>query len=112
MRCPEGAAFVRLEVHKGPTEEGQRDSFLFLAEIGFPLPIRVIGEMLGVPEPERAQFRQLVGDVTGILELSPTPEQNRLCSRPSRKRPSPTTTNKNPTMIWPPSGILLPMTNH
>jgi cytochrome P450 len=46
-----------------------------LEAVAFPLPVTVIGEMLGVPEPDRGQFRQLVRDVTAIFEMKPTPEQ-------------------------------------
>ena len=35
----------------------------------------VIGEMLGVPEPDRAQFRDLVRDLVAILEMQPSAEQ-------------------------------------
>jgi cytochrome P450 len=42
--------------------------------VAFPLPVTVIGEMLGVPEPDRAQFRQLVADLVAIFEVKPTPE--------------------------------------
>jgi len=46
-----------------------------MSALGFPLPVTIIGEMLGVPAPDRAQFRQLVGDVLAILEVRPTQEQ-------------------------------------
>ncbi len=46
-----------------------------LDAVGFPLPVRIIGEMLGVPEPDRAQFRGLVRDLVAILEMQPTAEQ-------------------------------------
>ena len=42
--------------------------------VAFPLPVTVIGEMLGVPAPDRPPFRALVADVVAILELKPTPE--------------------------------------
>jgi cytochrome P450 len=45
-----------------------------IEDFAFPLPVNVIGEMLGVPEPDRAQFRQLVGDLVAILEVGPTDE--------------------------------------
>src|SRR3990172_478201 len=33
-----------------------------LEMVGFPLPVTIIGEMLGVPDADRAQFRGLVRD--------------------------------------------------
>ncbi len=46
-----------------------------LEAVGFPLPVTIIGEMLGVPEVDRAQFRELVGDLVAIFEMQPTDEQ-------------------------------------
>ncbi len=46
-----------------------------MSALGFPLPVTIIGEMLGVPAPDRAQFRKLVADVLTILEVRPTTEQ-------------------------------------
>ncbi|HXQ21632.1 MAG TPA: cytochrome P450 [Candidatus Acidoferrales bacterium] len=46
-----------------------------LEAVGFPLPVTIIGEMLGVPEIDRAQFRDLVRDLVVILEMQPTPDQ-------------------------------------
>jgi cytochrome P450 len=43
--------------------------------VGFPLPVRVIGELVGVPEADRDQFRSLVRDAATSLEPGLTPEQ-------------------------------------
>ncbi|MGI5237524.1 cytochrome P450 [Dactylosporangium sp. CA-139066] len=45
----------------------------FVAAFAFPLPVAVIGELLGVPAADRAQFQTLVRDWTQILERI-TPE--------------------------------------
>ena len=42
--------------------------------VAFPLPVSVIGQMLGVPAPDRPPFRALVADVVAILEVRPTAE--------------------------------------
>jgi len=46
-----------------------------LEAVGFPLPVTIIGEMLGVPEADRPQFRTLVRDLVAIFEMQPTAEQ-------------------------------------
>ena len=46
-----------------------------LEAVGFPLPVTIIGELLGVPEQDRPEFRALVRDLVAILEMKPTPEQ-------------------------------------
>ncbi len=46
-----------------------------LEAVGFPLPVTIIGEMLGVPEADRPPFRPLVHDLVAIFEMEPTPEQ-------------------------------------
>ncbi|HYH48518.1 MAG TPA: cytochrome P450, partial [Acidimicrobiia bacterium] len=50
-------------------EAGQVD---FMAELAFRLPVSVIGELVGVPEPEREQFRDLVRRVNRASEVGAT----------------------------------------
>jgi cytochrome P450 len=46
-----------------------------LEAVGFPLPVTIIGEMLGVPVADRSQFRELVRDLVAIFEMQPTDKQ-------------------------------------
>jgi cytochrome P450 len=62
-----------VEDHLDPmAEAGHGD---LMARFAFPLPVRVIGELLGVPEDDRPQFRDLVRDLTATLELGATAEE-------------------------------------
>ncbi len=45
----------------------------FVTAFAFPLPVNVIGELLGIPAQDRAQFQQLVRDWARVLEII-TPE--------------------------------------
>lgn len=46
-----------------------------LEAVGFPLPVTIIGEMLGVPEADRPQFRELVKALVAIFEMQPKAEE-------------------------------------
>jgi cytochrome P450 len=46
-----------------------------LSALSFPLALRVIGEMLGVPREEQAQFPAIVRDILVVFETLPGPEQ-------------------------------------
>jgi cytochrome P450 len=45
--------------------DGEHD---FIADFAFPLPVGVIGELLGIPAADRAQFQPLVRDWTMLLD--------------------------------------------
>jgi cytochrome P450 len=42
-----------------------------MAELAYPLPTAVIGEMLGVPEPDREHFRKVGVDFFRVMDLQP-----------------------------------------
>ncbi|MFI6845517.1 cytochrome P450 [Kitasatospora sp. NBC_00085] len=48
-----------------------------IAAVAEPLPVAVIAEMLGVPEPDRHLLRPWSADITGMFELNPTEEAAR-----------------------------------
>ena len=56
----------------GYEKEGGGD---LLEAVAFPLPVTVIGEMLGIPAADRPQFRTLVRDLVATLEQRPSAEQ-------------------------------------
>ena len=51
-----------------------RDETEVMDALAFPLPVTVIGDMLGVPVGDRPLLRPLVRSVTAILELAVSPE--------------------------------------
>ncbi|OLB78760.1 MAG: cytochrome [Actinobacteria bacterium 13_2_20CM_2_71_6] len=53
--------------------DGMAGEVDFIGSFAFPLPVNVIGELLGVPAGDRAQFQSLVRDWTLVLEVI-TPE--------------------------------------
>jgi cytochrome P450 len=53
--------------------DGMSGDVDFVQAFAFRLPVNVIGELLGVPEPDRAQFQGLVRDLSQVVEVL-TPE--------------------------------------
>ncbi|MBI2705492.1 MAG: cytochrome P450 [Actinobacteria bacterium] len=54
---------------------GDGDEVDVLSVLGFPLPVKVIGELVGVPPADRDQFRPLVRTAAASLEPGATKEQ-------------------------------------
>ncbi|MEU6403812.1 cytochrome P450 [Streptomyces sp. NPDC046985] len=54
-----------------------------LTDVAEPLPVAVIAEMLGIPEPDRAPLRPWSAAICGMYELNPTPEAAALAVRAS-----------------------------
>ncbi|WP_405747049.1 cytochrome P450 [Streptomyces sp. NBC_01525] len=54
------------------TSDGGTANFQDL--VGYPLPVAVVGELIGVPEADRVRFRSLGGDASRLLEPVRTPE--------------------------------------
>src|SRR5918997_1143628 len=57
----------------GELLDGMDGEVDFVAAFAFPLPVNVIGELLGVPAPDRAQFQTLIREWAQVLEVI-TPE--------------------------------------
>ena len=53
--------------------DGLPDEGDFVSTFAFPLPVNVIGELLGVPAEDRARFQPLIRDWTQVLDVI-TPE--------------------------------------
>jgi hypothetical protein len=49
--------------------------FDLMRALAFPLPVRVLGDLLGVPEPDQAQFRDLTVSITKLIDPSSTPAE-------------------------------------
>ncbi|MGW1890516.1 cytochrome P450 [Streptomyces sp. NPDC002004] len=54
-----------------------------LTAVAEPLPVAVIAEMLGIPEPDRAQLRPWSADICGMYELNPSEETAKKAVRAS-----------------------------
>jgi cytochrome P450 len=52
-----------------------RASFDLLEDFAVPLPVIVIAELLGVPEPDRHKLRPWSRDIVAMYELNHTPQQ-------------------------------------
>ncbi|MEU9212069.1 cytochrome P450 [Streptomyces sp. NPDC048415] len=57
------------ELVAGLVEAGGGD---LLTDVAEPLPVAVIAEMLGIPEPDRAPLRPWSADICGMYELNPS----------------------------------------
>jgi cytochrome P450 len=59
-------------------EAAERGTFDLIAALAEPLPVTVIAEMLGIPEPDRHLLRPWSADICGMYELNPSPETARV----------------------------------
>lgn len=53
----------------------QGDEVDVMAELAFPLPVSVIGDLLGVPPEDRERFRSLVRDTTSLGDQPEVPQE-------------------------------------
>lgn len=51
-----------------------RAEFDLMDALAFPLPVRVLGELLGIPEQDRPQFRELTESSVRLIDPGSTPE--------------------------------------
>lgn len=59
-----------------------RDEFELVSELAFPLPVTVIGELIGIPEPDRAQFRDWSRDILSVVAAGePAPADMEVANR-------------------------------
>jgi cytochrome P450 len=56
---------------------GEKGGGDFMARVAFPMPVTVIGELLGVPEQDREQFRSWVTDLLATIEMRVSDEDLR-----------------------------------
>ena len=56
------------------SEKGGGD---LMGEVAFPMPVTIIGELLGVPQEDREQFRSWVVDLVATFEMRVEPEDLR-----------------------------------
>ena len=65
--------------------EGRRGSgrFDLISEIAEPLPVAIIAELLGIPEPDRHLLRPWSADICRMYELQPTEEDATIAVRAS-----------------------------
>src|SRR5690606_12963683 len=53
---------------------GSRNEFDVMSELAFPLPIRIISDLIGIPESDRAQVKQW-NDLWLALQVAPLPPE-------------------------------------
>lgn len=56
-------------------DEQDPAEFDLMRALAFPVPVRVLGDLLGIPEPDQAQFRDLTISITKLIDPSATPDE-------------------------------------